>query len=311
MPESQPEPSPSMARSAVDRADGFASRNRNTVHIDQIFKATGGPAHFIAELLANHQSLHVLEVGFGWGIALLELAWRFRDRRVAFYGVDIEDKPELASREGIIAFACEQGIVPQAHAAELNVPQLHFYDAGTLQCDDESMDFIYSAVTIRFMKHKIAFIEEVARVLRPEGRALLHIGESNWNYPYSLVCDPPVLTPFTNRLVLKHGDELIPLPAYLQLFAGDGFEFSFPQDSRCILSMSKHKSGKLHMGLALNDALTMPGRRVPLRNRKGEVRGGIRSVYDVTPDKYRALVDMGLLSPDQLKRAPAPSSPAL
>jgi ubiquinone/menaquinone biosynthesis C-methylase UbiE len=50
------------------------------------------------------------------------------------------------------------------------VPVLDFYDASTLNFDDESMDFVYSAVTIRFMKKKIEFIEEVARVLRPGER---------------------------------------------------------------------------------------------------------------------------------------------
>jgi SAM-dependent methyltransferase len=296
MSEPKQESSSSILRSSTDRADGIDSRNRNTEHVDQIFKATGGPAHFISNLLSDHRSLSVLEVGFGWGVALLELAWRFRDQDIAFFGIDIEPKPQLATREGIMAFAREQGIVPEARGGELKVPVLDFYDASTLNFDDESMDFVYSAVTIRFMKKKIEFIEDVARVLRPGGKALLHLGESNWNYPHSLVSDQRILTPFTSRLILKHGDELIPLPEYFRLFDGKGFKFSFPENSRCILVLSKQASGKLDLGLAINDALTLPGRMVPLLNRKGEIRGGMRSVYDVRADHYSAMLDSGILS---------------
>jgi SAM-dependent methyltransferase len=296
MPARKPETSSPMPRSATDRADGFDSRNRDVETVDQIFKATGGPSEFISGLLTDHRSLDVLEVGFGWGIALLQLAWRFRDQEVAFHGIDIEAKPAFTTREGIIAFAVEQGIVPPRQAAELTVPHLNFYDASTLKFADLSMDFVYSAVTIRFMRNKIEFIEEVARVLRPGGKALLHIGESNWNYPHARASDQRVLTPYTSRLILKHGDELIPLPQYFELFHGSNFEFRFAQNSRCILILSKLGAGKLDFGLMLNDELTLPGRAVPLVNRKGEVRGGMRSVYDVRADNYRALFDRGLLA---------------
>jgi SAM-dependent methyltransferase len=287
--------SPPGPRSSTDRADGFESRNRSLVHLDEIFEASGGPANFIDGLLDDHRALDVLEVGFGWGLALLELAWRFRGRGVAFFGIDVEPKPELATREGIVAFAAEQGIVSEAERAELRAPHLFFYDASTLHFDDESMDFVYSAVTVRFLKRKIEFVQEVARVLRVGGKALLHLGETNWNYPHSRLIGPRVLTPFTSRLVLKYGDELIPVPEYFKLLAGNGFEFSFTENSRCILIVSKTKPGKLDLGLVLNEELTLPGRSVPLVNRKGEVRGGMRSVYDVPADKYRALLDQGLL----------------
>lgn len=296
MSESKNELSSALTRSSTDRADGLDSRNRGAAQVDEIFKAVGGPADFITDLLTDHPTLKVLEVGFGWGVALLELAWRFRSQDVAFFGIDIEAKPELATPEGIVAFARERGIVPAAQVAELRVPSLHFHDASSLHFEDESMDFVYSAVTIRFIKKKIEFIEEVARVLRPGGKALLHLGESNWNYPHGRASAQPLLTSFTSRLILKHGDELIPLPEYFKLFDGDAFKFNFPADSRCILVLSKYQSGKLDLGLTLNEALTLPGRAVPLLNRKGEVRGGMRSVYEVREEHYRALFDKGLLS---------------
>lgn len=288
--------SPQIKRSHTDRADGFDSRNRNTENIDQIFKATRGPAEFISNLLNEHKSLDVLEVGFGWGIALLELAWRFRNENIAFYGIDIEKKPEFLTPEGIIAFAQEHRIIPEQQTQDFKVPKLFFYDASTLAFDDESMDFIYSAVTIRFIKKKIEFIEDVARVLRPGGKALLHIGESNWCYPHAYISDQRILTPFTSRLVLKYENELIPLPSYLKLFEENTFEFQFAENSRCILTISKLKSGKLNLALDFNDELTLPGRAVSLINRKGEVRGGMRTVYDVRVENYSAMLHNHLIS---------------
>ena len=42
----------------------------------------------INQLLTKRRSLDVLEVGFGYGHTLLELAWLFRDKKVRFHGVD-------------------------------------------------------------------------------------------------------------------------------------------------------------------------------------------------------------------------------
>lgn len=77
MTDSKRDPSP-LTRSRTDRADGIDSRNRDSEHIDQIFKAAGAPADFIADLLDRRQSLEVLEIGFGWGCAFrvsMALPW--------------------------------------------------------------------------------------------------------------------------------------------------------------------------------------------------------------------------------------------
>ena len=291
-------------RSKTDRADGFESRNRGLSVLDAIFKVTKGPAFFLSHLLERNDgtsALDVLEVGFGWGFALLELAWLFRDQPVKFYGVDIEEKKEFNSPRGIRDFAISHGIVPRKEADKLPIPNLFAYDASTIHFENESMDFIYSAVTIRFIKRKIEFIEDVSRVLRPGGIALLHLGESNWNYPYSAVCDQRILTPYTSRLVLKYRDELIPLPTYLAMFEGP-FDFYIPESSRLILVLSKLESGTLDFDLTLNEELTISGRKLPLLNRKGEVRGGIRSVYDLSDQRYSFLFDRGLLSRKDLRR---------
>lgn len=269
-------------------------RTRGLREIERLLRAAGGVEAAVSALLAQRTPIDVLEVGFGHGRALLELAWRFRDDDVAFHGIDLGYKSGIGSREDLRAVARTYEIVPEADVDGFELPDIHFYDATRLRLPDESVDLVVSAVTIRFMHDKAAFIEEVCRVLRPGGRAILHVGEANWDYPWGPAVDDRLLTPYTSRLVLRHGDELIPLGAYLELFAGETFRFGLTPETRCILTVEKRAPGSLALDLDYDDELSMPGRRLPLKNRHGEVRGGFRTVYDVRAEHYERLVAQGL-----------------
>jgi SAM-dependent methyltransferase len=271
-------------------------RLRSLARINHSLRAVGSLDGHINRLLDKQRGrVEVLEVGFGYGRVLLELSWLFRDRDVGFHGVDLNryvDGPEQ-----LRAIAETYGIIPGEELATARMPALDYYDATRLTFADESLDFVYSAITVRFMRDKALFIEEVSRVLRPGGTAILHLGESNWDYPHGVASDDRVLTPFTSRIVLRHDRELIPLGDYLQLFEGGQFVFRLTPESRCILLMEKLGSGSLSLGLRFNEQLSASGRSVPLRNRNGEVLGGYRTVYDVSPERYQELLDREILQP--------------
>lgn len=269
---------------------------------DKILKKSRILEDTLAELLAKERPRKVLEVGFGRGRTLLELAWRFRGEAAIFYGVDKKQKPPLEKREDLRDLARQFEIIPEAELANFELPEIFFYDATRLHFDDDGVDLVYSAVSIRFIERRAEFLEEVCRVLKPGGVALLDMGEPHWNYPYSLISDNVVLTPYTNRFVLKYRDELIPLPIYLKLFENDAFQFSFLKHRRCVLQVRKFKSARLHLQLDFNHELSMAMEKLPYRHGTGETRGGFRCVYDVRPEIHRALFDQGLLSRDQLRR---------
>jgi len=278
------------------------SRTRSLARINhKILKESSVIESTLCELLTRRQSLNVLEVGFGWGRALLELAWRFRDAKVTFHGVDICQKPPMEKREDLRAIARQFEIIPPAEVIGIELPHVFFYDATCLHFNDESMDLIYSAVAVQFMERKAEFLEEVCRVLRPGGMALLHIGEANWSYPYSLICHDKILTPWISRFVLKYGNELIPLPVYLKLFEGDDFNFQFTQKSRCSIFVSKLKSKSCPLLLEYNRDLSIEMKELQHRDRSGKIKDGFRSVYDVRPEVYRRLLAEGLLSREQLR----------
>lgn len=255
----------------------------------------------LSELLAKGKAPKVLEIGFGQGRALLELAWRFRNNDVTFYGVDKTRTLPVEKREDLRHIVRLYKITPEAELANFELPEIFFYDATRLHFGDESLDLIYSAVTIRFIERKAEFLEEICRVLKPGGVALLHMGEHNWNYPYSLICDNRILTPYTNRFVLKYGEELIPLPIYLKLFEADDFRFEFINRSTCAIRVSKFKPARVQLQLVFNHELSVSMKMLPYRHGSGMARGGVRSVYDVRPEIYRALFEKGLLSRDRLR----------
>ncbi len=55
----------------------------------------------LSGLLAERQQLTVLEVGFGLGCTLLDLAVRFRENKVAFYGIDKGQKGVIRKRDDL------------------------------------------------------------------------------------------------------------------------------------------------------------------------------------------------------------------
>ncbi len=254
----------------------------------------------IRDLFTKRNSLDVLEVGFGYGHTLLELAWLFRDKKIQFHGVD--KCPNVVSRDDLRKIALDFGVVSSSELNELVLPHIYSYDATTLHFEDESFDFIYSAFVVRFIERKDKFLEEVCRALKPGGIAILHIGGEGWNYPFGQTMDNRRLTNYLNRFVLIHSNELIPLPIYLKLFNGSSFQFEFSDSPLCILKVTKLQKGRLDLELKYNNELSMSGRKLPLRNRSGEIKGGFRSVFEINTKNYDALFERGLLTIDFLKR---------
>lgn len=258
----------------------YEGRTRSLADIDRRLRVVDTPlARAIEEQVARRRPVAVLEIGFGWARALLELAWRFRAEPVTFAGINLKAKPPVERAEDLPAVAEALGIVPPGATDALRPPDVHFYDATNLHFADESLDFVYSAATIRFVADKARLVEEVARVLRPEGRAILEIGERGWEYPAGPATDPVLLTPHPCRFVVHRDLQLVPLADHLAAAAGARFTIRVPPGRRCVIDMSRHALGPLDLGLVLDEERTIPMRRFPHPRPKGA--GGIRSAYRV------------------------------
>src|SRR2546425_928976 len=123
-------------------------KTRRQAHINSILGADACLEEAVRGLLEIRQHLDVLEIGFGYGLALMELAWLFRREDVTFHGVNLKPKP-VATREDLREIAHQFDLVPASEIPGFRLPHVYFYDATTLQHDDESIDLVYSAVTVR------------------------------------------------------------------------------------------------------------------------------------------------------------------
>lgn len=283
------------------------NRSRSLASLTQRLGASFDLERSIQTLRSQREHVDVLELGFGYGHALMELAHRFRSDPVRLHGVD--KRPNVISREALLDIARDFDVAPASELSTLELPDIHAYDATSLHFPDESMDFVYSAFVLRFIPRKDLVLQEVCRVLRPGGHAVIHIGGDNWNYPYGQALAAPLLTMHMSRFVLRFANELIPIGSYLELFQGGAFRFDFAPSHHCILRIRKLASGTLDLALDYDDRLSLAGRAVPLRNRKGEVKGGIRSVFNLRDDMYDALFERDILTVEYLRHARRANKP--
>jgi SAM-dependent methyltransferase len=269
-------------RMLAARRDGGAGRTRGLVEANRKLRAIGTPIEqAIEELLENGRHVSVLEIGFGWGAALIQLALRFRSRPASFAGINVEYQPPVQRSEdlGVVAEALE--LAQPDEIDGMRWPDVHFYDATRLHFDDESLDFVYSVISIRFIEDKASVVQEVARTLRPGGRAVLDIGERHWEYPPGPATDPRLLTPHPARIVLHRDLELVALDDYLAWAGGERYEIRVPHGRRCVIDMTKNASGPLDLGLVLDRERTIPMLDFPNPDKPGGT-DGIRSAYEVS-----------------------------
>ena len=280
---------------AYDR--NLASINRKLLKGSEILQET------IRERLAQKQSIAVLDIGTGVGMALMELAWMFRHDDVHFTGINKDPGEPLASPEDYLVAARQIALASDAELAGLRLPELYFEDATHMHFEDESFDVVYASSVLRFVPDKARLLEDVARVLRPGGEALIRVGSKGWDYPFGPVSDGPALTPYGSRWVLKHENELIPLEAYLKLISGRDFDLELVNRPHCVIRVTKHRRASLTFGLQHIPELSVQMTQLGYGDEeRGLSKGGVRSVYEVPEAHYRSLVDRRVLERQTLER---------
>src|SRR5262249_14510252 len=108
-------------------------RMRSLSEINHIFTPTAPLESAISDLLQTRTKLEVLEVGFGYGRVLLDLAWHSGNKNVPFQGVDVAQYKE--SCEDLRNIPTRFNFIPPPALVGFNLPRLYFYDATCLQFD--------------------------------------------------------------------------------------------------------------------------------------------------------------------------------
>ena len=260
----------------------------------------------LRDLLNRKGPVSVLEIECDSGRALMELAWEFRDEDVHFHGHNTSRGNPLDENEDLLLSAREHGIGDAAALQSIRLPELHFGDPTRLELPDDSVDFVYVPSVVRYVRGKAELLEEVARVLAPDGVAYVRISGAGWDHPHCKALPEPQLSGNPCRLVLLHDAELVPLEDFLSLAGNQGLECEVINLPACVVRMTKRTPGPIGLALRADEDLTRPLRDLAFDEVDGRVKqGGFRSVYHVSDDAYRALRERGVLAAETLQPAGA------
>jgi ubiquinone/menaquinone biosynthesis C-methylase UbiE len=133
----------------------------------------------IKKLLKKKRKIKVLEVGCGYGKALLELRKIFGER-VEIHGINSEERwtVKLVRRFGLAEKIFNKDEIDR------NLPKIHILDAGRrIPFKGKSFDFIFSQACVQYIEDKALFLEEVNRILTDEGLAIIELQEMKEDYP--------------------------------------------------------------------------------------------------------------------------------
>jgi SAM-dependent methyltransferase len=176
----------------------LAHRARGLAQLDRL---VGGVDADIDARLGRRRPVRILELGCGYGTALLELGARY-GAEVELHGLNRH--PEDGDRDILLRNAADRGIVGLDGAPPV-LPELHFADvADGLPFAERSFDLVYSQVAWLYFGNKLAVLKETMRVLADDGIAKIDADELR-----------PGLPPELGRLVeIWDAGRLLPLRDY-------------------------------------------------------------------------------------------------
>jgi ubiquinone/menaquinone biosynthesis C-methylase UbiE len=191
----------------------------NSTEIEMLpFKARGlsemvrflGDIEFIINN-SKKQNFKVLEIGCGFGQVMIDLLNLYGERLI-IYGINRYEFD--GNLDTAIRVSKHIGSLTKKATSNLNNIKFIYCDAGeSLPFDDNTFDFVLSQMAILYIEDKIKLIEEVSRVLKADGTALLHTAFKRNIYKAEL----------NSSLDLYHNNKIIDTETYLSEFASVSF----------------------------------------------------------------------------------------
>lgn len=157
-----------------DEKGNIIWRSGRAQGLDGAKKRIGDIKQDIRSILKRKRKIRILEIGCGFGRALLELK-RIFGKKVEVIGTNYESNwNQKLTNE----YAFHQGFSKE------EIPKIYILDAGKkLPFKKESFDFVFCQATMQYIINRALFIEESNRILTKEGLAVLELQEFRDDHP--------------------------------------------------------------------------------------------------------------------------------
>ena len=188
----------------------------------------------IKDLIRRKDKIKILEVGCGYGRAILELKKIF-EKNIETYAINKEPRWNL----GLIKrYATAEGIFTKNNLKS-NLPKLYILDAGKrLPFKSKSFDYVYSIASVQYISDKALFLEEINRILKNGGIARMQFSEEKPSHP----------SEYQNLFEIWDENKKIKLKEYLKKFRN--IKFGKTKTNKLgYLFLKKSKSLKLNLKL--------------------------------------------------------------
>jgi len=182
--------------------------------IKSVKRKIGDITKIVDSLLKDKKKIHILELGVGRGNALMALAKRY-GKKVKLSGINLKKGHGTDSRKDFITNALSFSVIKKGDLSKISLPYVYFCDAGKkIPLPSNSVDFMYSITTFFFIPNKAHAIEELYRILKPDGIAAIHFKYFTKEFPRS----------YRNLFKIKQGKKEINVVEYLKKFKPSGIE---------------------------------------------------------------------------------------
>lgn len=165
------------------------------------------------------------------------------------HGINKRPWKAMQGQSSLRTTATYYKIFTKKQVQQAKLPHVHFYDATHLQYPDESFDVIYSQVAIPYVKEKHTLIEEIYRVLKPHGKAILNIDNRHENPPDFLAFTCPHWIIYKQNKVISLQDIIKELQ--IQGFVIQYEERTHEKGTRINLYITKTTQNKKQLKLPL------------------------------------------------------------
>ena len=254
---------------------GSFSRSRDLATFNKKFKNTPLET-VIANKLSKNKTLKVLEVGCGEGRVLMQLKKMFPT--VQFFGINKKPWSAMRGTQDLKKTAKFYKIFNNKELKSLKLPQIYFYDAEKLKFATNSIDVMYSQVSIPYIARKDLFFEEAWRVLKLGGVALLHFSTKQPSMPKFLTGDSHVF-------VIRKKEKLVSLNKFFNTLRNKGFDLTFLRvgktKQKYVLIMRKNTNKKLDLHLHFEEKNSFDIQALHLKKIPNSPFWGYRSVYQL------------------------------